>query len=296
VCGQVQESRGPLPVFLRLAVELEPGAPAPAASAYRTSGRRAPRIGSGAGAVMREPPSPVAHPPRLGRNRPPGTGPAGPAVRWGMREELDHEEARGVGAGADRGGRGPSADRCAGARRLRGAGARDLAGLRVGEHAVDRLAQVELVEGRIEELPLEDAIADSVISTGVINLSPNKGRVVREAARLLRPSGRSRPAARTRSRASPSSPRRRPAPAEAAGAPQRRAHGGRGSGRVPARRAARRASGWQRSEGRHRPRSEGPGRRGAGAAGNPRAPSACGPDALGAGSGHGGRGMQRSRW
>jgi SAM-dependent methyltransferase len=52
------------------------------------------------------------------------------------------------------------------------------------------LGQVELIEARIEEVPLEDGIADCVVSNGVINLAPDKGRVFREAARLLRPGGR----------------------------------------------------------------------------------------------------------
>jgi ubiquinone/menaquinone biosynthesis C-methylase UbiE len=47
-----------------------------------------------------------------------------------------------------------------------------------------------LVEARIEELPLEDGIADCVVSNGVINLAPDKGRVFTEAARLLKPGGR----------------------------------------------------------------------------------------------------------
>jgi len=51
-------------------------------------------------------------------------------------------------------------------------------------------SQVELVEGRIEELPFEDASFDAVLSNGVINLSPVKGRVFAEAARVLRPGGR----------------------------------------------------------------------------------------------------------
>ena len=50
--------------------------------------------------------------------------------------------------------------------------------------------QVELVEAHIEELPFEDASFDAVISNGVINLSPLKGRVFAEAARVLRPGGR----------------------------------------------------------------------------------------------------------
>jgi SAM-dependent methyltransferase len=49
---------------------------------------------------------------------------------------------------------------------------------------------VELVEGRIESLPLEDASVDCVISNGVINLAPEKDRVFAEAERVLRPGGR----------------------------------------------------------------------------------------------------------
>jgi SAM-dependent methyltransferase len=52
------------------------------------------------------------------------------------------------------------------------------------------LSQVEFVEARIEELPFEDASFDAVISNGVINLSPVKGRVFAEAARVLKPGGR----------------------------------------------------------------------------------------------------------
>jgi arsenite methyltransferase len=51
-------------------------------------------------------------------------------------------------------------------------------------------AQVDLREGRIEDLPLEDASVDCVISNGVINLAPDKGKVFAEAARVLRPGGR----------------------------------------------------------------------------------------------------------
>lgn len=50
--------------------------------------------------------------------------------------------------------------------------------------------QVEFVEGRIEDLPLDDASMDCVISNGVINLAPDKQAVFAEAARVLRPGGR----------------------------------------------------------------------------------------------------------
>jgi arsenite methyltransferase len=52
------------------------------------------------------------------------------------------------------------------------------------------LSQVELVEAHIEELPFADASFDAVLSNGVINLSPVKGRVFEESARVLRPGGR----------------------------------------------------------------------------------------------------------
>jgi arsenite methyltransferase len=49
---------------------------------------------------------------------------------------------------------------------------------------------VEFIEGRIEDLPLDDASMDCVISNGVINLAPDKHAVFAEAARVLRPGGR----------------------------------------------------------------------------------------------------------
>jgi SAM-dependent methyltransferase len=54
----------------------------------------------------------------------------------------------------------------------------------------DGFARVELVEGSIDELPFADGSFDAVISNGVVNLSPVKGQVFREAARVLRPGGR----------------------------------------------------------------------------------------------------------
>jgi arsenite methyltransferase len=49
---------------------------------------------------------------------------------------------------------------------------------------------VEFVRGHIEDIPLEDASVDVVISNCVINLSGDKPKVLREAARVLRPGGR----------------------------------------------------------------------------------------------------------
>jgi arsenite methyltransferase len=44
--------------------------------------------------------------------------------------------------------------------------------------------------GFMENLPVEDASVDLVISNGVVNLAPDKTRVFREIARVLRPGGR----------------------------------------------------------------------------------------------------------
>ena len=52
------------------------------------------------------------------------------------------------------------------------------------------LTNVEFRKGYIEELPVDDASADVVISNGVINLSPDKEAVFREIARVLKPGGR----------------------------------------------------------------------------------------------------------
>ncbi|MFL5827528.1 MAG: arsenite methyltransferase [Thermoleophilaceae bacterium] len=51
-------------------------------------------------------------------------------------------------------------------------------------------ANVEFLKGEIEELPLPDDSVDVVISNCVINLSADKPRVLREAARVLRSGGR----------------------------------------------------------------------------------------------------------
>jgi len=51
-------------------------------------------------------------------------------------------------------------------------------------------ANVEFRLGEIERLPVADATVDVVISNCVINLSPEKPRVFREAWRALRPGGR----------------------------------------------------------------------------------------------------------
>lgn len=54
----------------------------------------------------------------------------------------------------------------------------------------DGVENVEFRLGDIERLPVEDAIVDVIISNCVINLAPDKGRVFREAFRVLKPEGR----------------------------------------------------------------------------------------------------------
>jgi len=52
------------------------------------------------------------------------------------------------------------------------------------------VANVEWRDGLAEELPLDDASADVVISNGAINLCPDKPAVYREIHRVLRSGGR----------------------------------------------------------------------------------------------------------
>jgi arsenite methyltransferase len=51
------------------------------------------------------------------------------------------------------------------------------------------LGQVEIREGYIEDLPVGDGWADTVISNGVINLCPDKQAAFAEIFRALRPGG-----------------------------------------------------------------------------------------------------------
>lgn len=56
--------------------------------------------------------------------------------------------------------------------------------------ALTGLRQIDYRAGLAESLPVDDASADLVISNGVINLSPDKDGVFREAFRVLRSGGR----------------------------------------------------------------------------------------------------------
>lgn len=52
------------------------------------------------------------------------------------------------------------------------------------------VTNVEFLKGRIEAIPLPDASVDVIISNCVINLSADKGQVLAEAFRVLKPGGR----------------------------------------------------------------------------------------------------------
>lgn len=48
---------------------------------------------------------------------------------------------------------------------------------------------VTILTAPVEETPLEDGLADAIIANGIVNLSPEKERLVGEIARLLKPGG-----------------------------------------------------------------------------------------------------------
>ncbi len=64
--------------------------------------------------------------------------------------------------------------------------------LEVARAAADEagFAHVDFREGLMEDLPVDDAWADVVISNGVLNLTPDKARALAEMHRVLAPGGR----------------------------------------------------------------------------------------------------------
>jgi len=52
------------------------------------------------------------------------------------------------------------------------------------------VTNVEFLKGEMEEMPLPDGTVDVIISNCVVNLSPDKDRVLAEAFRVLKPGGR----------------------------------------------------------------------------------------------------------
>ena len=62
--------------------------------------------------------------------------------------------------------------------------------IKIASDATVEYENVEFVEGNIKEIPLDDQVADVVISNCVINLVVNKKAVFSEAYRILKPKGR----------------------------------------------------------------------------------------------------------
>ena len=52
------------------------------------------------------------------------------------------------------------------------------------------VTNVEFLKGEMEDMPLPDGSVDVIISNCVVNLSPDKDKVLSEAARVLKPGGR----------------------------------------------------------------------------------------------------------
>jgi SAM-dependent methyltransferase len=66
----------------------------------------------------------------------------------------------------------------------------DMLALAMANKAKAGATNVAFLKGRIEEIPLPRGAVDVVISNCVINLAADKGQVLREAFRVLKPGGR----------------------------------------------------------------------------------------------------------
>ena len=66
----------------------------------------------------------------------------------------------------------------------------EMLGLANGNKARSGVTNASFLKGTIETIPLPDSTVDVVISNCVINLAEDKGAVIKEAFRVLRPGGR----------------------------------------------------------------------------------------------------------
>ncbi len=62
--------------------------------------------------------------------------------------------------------------------------------LQLGRKNTAHLANVEILEGNLQDIPLPDNSVDVIISNCVFNLAPNKLKAFTEAYRVLKPGGR----------------------------------------------------------------------------------------------------------
>ena len=62
--------------------------------------------------------------------------------------------------------------------------------LRAARARLEGSSNVEVREGALEALPIEDGLLDAVLVSLVLHHQPEPGRVLAEAARVLRPGGR----------------------------------------------------------------------------------------------------------
>ncbi len=65
----------------------------------------------------------------------------------------------------------------------------DMAQLARENAVAARLTNIEIVESPVEDLPLASSSIDVLIFNGIVNLSPEKEKLVSEIARVLRPDG-----------------------------------------------------------------------------------------------------------